>query len=110
MMVPLALGEIIGKLRYESNLSQAQLAKKIGLKSSSTIAAYEAGTRFPSLDSLIELARVFGVTTDYLLGVTKSDDSRLDVTGLTPRQVESLDLIIKNYRECNAKIRCDTEK
>jgi len=92
-------------LRYERNLSQAQLAKKIGLKSSSTIAGYEAGTRYPSLDSLLELARVFGVTTDYLLGVAKRDESLLDVTGLTPRQIESLDLIIKNYRDCNAKVK-----
>lgn len=98
-MIP--LGEIIGKLRYERKLSQAQLAKKIGLKGSSTIAAYEQGSRFPSLDRLIRLSRVFGVTTDYLLGITKEETVFLDVSGLTPKQIESLDLIIENYRECN---------
>ncbi|MDE6933647.1 MAG: helix-turn-helix domain-containing protein [Oscillospiraceae bacterium] len=96
-MIP--LGEIIGKLRYERKLSQAQLAKKIGLKGSSTIAAYEQGSRFPSLDRLIRLSRVFGVTTDYLLGITKEETVVLDVSGLTPRQIEILDALIENFRE-----------
>lgn len=99
MRIP--FGEIIGKLRYERKLSQAQLAKKVGLKSSSTIAAYEQGSRFPSLSTLIQLSRVFGVTTDYLLGVSDEKAELLDVSGLTPRQIDSLDLIIENYRECN---------
>ena len=98
-MIP--LGEILGKLRSERNFSQAQLAKKIGLKSSSTIAAYEQGTRSPSLSSLIALSRVFGVTTDYLLGITKEKTAFLDVSGLTPQQIQSLDLIIENYRKNN---------
>ena len=98
-MIP--LGEIIGKLRYERKLSQAQLAKKIGLKSSSTVAAYEAGSRYPSLPTLIELSRALGVTTDYLLGVSQEKGTFLDVSGLTPKQIDSLDAIIDNYRECN---------
>ncbi len=96
-MIP--LGEIIGKLRYERKLSQAQLAKKIGLKGSSTIAAYEQGSRFPSLDRLIRLSRVFGVTTDYLLGITKEEAVVLDVSGLTPKQIEILDALIENFWE-----------
>ena len=106
-MIP--LGEIIGKLRYGRNLSQAQLAKKIGLKSSSTVAAYELGTRSPSLNTLIELSRVFGVTTDYLLGLSEEREALLDVSGLTPRQIESLDLIIENYRACNTAACGDSE-
>ena len=98
-MIP--LGEIVGKLRYERKLSQAKLAEKVGLKSSSTIAAYEQGTRLPSLATLIELSRVFRVSTDYLLGVSNEKADLLDVSGLTPRQIESLNLIIENYKECN---------
>lgn len=98
-MIP--IGEIIGKLRYERQFSQAQLAKKVGLKSSSTIAAYESGARQPSLSSLIELSRVFGVTTDYLLGISDKKSDYLDVSGLTPEQINSLNMIIENYREGN---------
>jgi transcriptional regulator with XRE-family HTH domain len=103
------LGDIVGKLRYERKLSQAQLAKKIGLKSSSTIAAYEQGSRSPSLPTLIELSRTFGVTTDYLLGVSDERSFLLDVSGLTPKQIESIDLIIENYRECNERASTDPE-
>ena len=99
-MIP--VGEIIGKLRYERRLSQAELAKRVGLKSSSTIAAYEAGSRQPSLSILIELSRVFGVTTDYLLGVTRERTDYLDISGLTPDQLNSIKMIVENYRECNA--------
>jgi len=105
MMIP--LGDIIGRLRYERNLSQAQLARKVGLKSSSTIAAYEAGSRFPSLPTLIELSRALGVTTDYLLGVSKEKGVSLDVAGLTPWQIESLEFVIRNYRRCNANTHKD---
>ena len=100
MMIP--FGEIIGILRTERKISQAQLAEKVGLKSSSTVASYEAGMRFPSLPTLIKIARYFGVTTDYLLGVSKTKEVFLDTSGLTPQQIESLNLIIENYRECNA--------
>lgn len=107
-MIP--IGEIIGKLRYERKLSQRQLAIKVGLKSPSTIAAYEQGTRFPSLDTLIALSRALGVTTDYLLGVSEEREALLDISGLTPRQVDSIDLIVENYRECNRAAQEESKK
>ena len=50
-------------------LNQAQLGKKIGL-SHKSISTIESGARGTSLDKLIELAYVFHVSTDYLLGIT----------------------------------------
>lgn len=83
-------------LRNERNLSQAQLVKKIGV-TDSTIGLYESGARLPSLASLVALARALGVTTDYLLGVSMERSELLDVSGLTPEQIESLELIAENY-------------
>lgn len=94
-MIP--LGEILGKLRTEMHLSQKQLAKKVGI-SSSMIALYETGNRFPSLPVLIDLSRVLGVSTDYLLGVSTREDKFLDVSDLTHQQIISLQLVIENYR------------
>lgn len=96
----LPVGENVRALRDERNLSQGQLAEKIGV-TRATIATYESGNRLPSLFKLIRLSRALGVTTDYLLGVSKAKDAFLDVSGLTPKQIESLDAIIENYRECN---------
>ena len=95
-MIP--LGDKLRDLRNERNLSQAQLAKRIGVNSS-TVALYETGDRLPSLPRLIALSRSLGVTTDYLLGVSREKDCCLDVTGLTQRLIESLEAVIENYRE-----------
>ena len=52
-MIP--LGDKLRDLRNERNLSQAQLAKRIGVNSS-TVALYETGDRLPSLPRLIALS------------------------------------------------------
>lgn len=96
----LPTGDIIRALRNERNISQERLGKKIGV-TRSMIALYESGERLPSLSALIELSHVLGVTTDYLLGVSQEKGTFLDVSGLTPKQIDSLDAIIENYRECN---------
>ena len=60
------MGERIAKLRRSIGLSQATLAKMLGL-STSTIAMYEQGRREPSVSIIIALADTLGVTIDYLL-------------------------------------------
>lgn len=96
----LPVGDIVRALRNERDISQERLAQKVHV-TRATIATYESGSRLPSLHVLIELSRALGVTTDYLLGVSREKDAFLDVSGLTPKQIESLDAIIENYRECN---------
>ncbi len=94
------LGHILGMLRAERNYSQRQLAQKIGVNGS-TIALYESGERKPSIDVLVELSRVFSVSTDYLLGINDRKDCYLDVSDLSHKQIDSLKSIIENYREQN---------
>ena len=57
------------ELREEKELSQAQLAKKVNIKQAN-ISRWENKIQDPSIDYIIALAEFFGVTTDYLLGVT----------------------------------------
>jgi transcriptional regulator with XRE-family HTH domain len=57
------------KLRKEKEMTQAELAIVIG-KSTSSIANYEVDLRQPSLGMLVMLAKFFGVSTDYLLGLS----------------------------------------
>ena len=64
-----------------------------------TVSAYENGSRLPSYDVLIKLARLFHVTTDNLLGV--NDKQMIEVTGLTPRQQNTVWEIIEAYRAFN---------
>ena len=60
------LGIRIAALRREAGLSQAQLAQKLQI-SPSAMGMYEQGRREPSLRLLGEMARVLGVSTDYLI-------------------------------------------
>lgn len=53
------LGNTLRDLRNEKNLSQKQLAKRVGVNAS-TIALYETGDRLPSLQRLIDLSRALG--------------------------------------------------
>ena len=86
------LGNTLRDLRNEKNLSQ-----RIGVNAS-TIALYETGDRLPSLQRLIDLSRALGVTTDFLLGLSKQKDHFLDVSGLLLSQIASLEQIVENYR------------
>lgn len=63
------LGSRILEQRKRLGLNQAELGAKIGL-SHKAISTMESGTRKTSLDKLVELAYVFRVSTDYLLGIT----------------------------------------
>ncbi len=53
-------------LRKSKNLSQAEFAEMIGC-TKSQVAQWEVGNNYPKLENLIKLARVFEVTTDWIL-------------------------------------------
>lgn len=55
-------------LREQAGLTQAELAKSMGL-SHSVISKYEAGVICPGLKSIIDLAQALRVSTDQLLGL-----------------------------------------
>jgi transcriptional regulator with XRE-family HTH domain len=60
------LGTRIASLRQSCGLSQAELAQRLHI-STSTVGMYEQGRREPSVETLIALSRIFGVSLDYLL-------------------------------------------
>lgn len=58
----------------ENNMTQTQLAKKIGT-SNVTICRYLTCERIPRLDVVTKIASVFNISLDYLLGL--SDDKEI---------------------------------
>lgn len=60
-------GYIYSELRYKAGFTQDELAQKLGI-SKGSVAMWETNKRTPSTETLIRLADLFGVTTDYLLG------------------------------------------
>lgn len=62
------LGTRIKQLRNKMGLTQTNLGSMVNVTKVS-ICCYENGTRFPSLETLMDLAQVFNVSVDYLLGL-----------------------------------------
>jgi len=57
------------ELRNERGMSVVGLANAIDLRHGA-VSFWEQGKRIPSADSIFRLARFFGVSADYLLGLT----------------------------------------
>lgn len=89
-------GNALKTLRLKENMTQAQLAQRLGV-TKSVISAYETGLRLPSYDILIHIAKIYNVSTDYLLGLEKKDE--IDLSGLSPNEIEALLSLIKAMKE-----------
>lgn len=66
----------IKDIRIRKGLTQSEVASALGV-SSVVYSRYENGKRQPSIDTLIQMADIFGVTVDYLLGRQDFEDSTL---------------------------------
>jgi len=77
-------------------MTQKDLADRIGV-SKSIISSYESGIRYPSYDVLVKMARIFHVSTDYLLGIEKK--RVLDASALTDDEIEAIKNLIMIFIE-----------
>lgn len=62
-------GLLLRSLRLDNGLSQMQLSRLISIPQA-TIARFELGKTEPRLSDLRVFCRFFGVSADYLLGLT----------------------------------------
>ena len=67
---PLGFGNRVRRLRTARNLTQSALANELRCVQAS-IADWESGKFYPGFWKIIELAKYFGVDTDYLLGMSQ---------------------------------------
>ena len=81
------IGERIKALRESSGMSQAELARKLSI-SRSSVNAWESGLSAPTAVYIIELAKLFHSTTDYILDLDRSPQITLD--GLTEEEIKLL--------------------
>ena len=63
-----SFGKKLKELRIEKGLSQREIGKILGV-CNQTISFWENASREPDLDSLVEVAKFFEVSVDYLLGL-----------------------------------------
>lgn len=81
----------IKSLRLKQGMTQKELGEQLNV-STVSIRHWEAGTKSPSMVAIISLAKIFRVSTDYLLGVAVDQDR--DNTLLTKNEIT----LLSNYR------------
>ena len=89
------LGVRIQELRNAHGWSQVELAKRLGV-AKQTVSNWENENIQPSIEMLLRLSKIFGVTTDYMLGL--ENVKRLSIDGLSDTFVAHLHLLIEDFR------------
>lgn len=85
------LNERIKLLRVSHNLSQVELAKKLNV-SKQSVSNWENDNILPSIEMLVEISKLFSVSTDYLLGL--DDRKFIDVALLSEAEIAHIQFII----------------
>ena len=91
-----SLVDRIKTLRESAGLTQAEVARQLGI-SRSGVNAWEMGLSVPSTQYIVELAKYFNVSTDYLLGMKNT--ATISVKGLSQKQVSALLDIIDCFKD-----------
>lgn len=91
----------IKALREQNGFTQSDLAKKLGITRSS-VNAWEMGISVPSTQYVVELANIFKVSTDFLLGVKST--ATVNVEGLSEKDVQLVNAVIAHLREKESAI------
>lgn len=89
------LGTRIRSLRISFGWNQVELAEKLNI-SKQTVSNWENDNIQPSVEMLVRVARIFRVSTDYLLGL--EEIPRLSIEGLPLPVVAHIALLIEDYK------------
>lgn len=80
------LGKRISEKRKEIGMTQAELADKMHV-TRQTVSRWEAGTVYPDIEKVVELANVLETSCDYLL---KGDEIAKEASIVTSNQITRL--------------------
>lgn len=81
------IGDTIRVLRERAGYSQAELARKLAVTRSS-VNAWESGLSAPTAVYIIEMAKLFHVSSDFILGL--DDAPQVSLAGLSDREIHLL--------------------
>ncbi len=89
-------GMRIRQLREKRNMSQAELGRRIG-RSKSVVCSYENNMKLPPLGVLTDIATVFHVSLDYLVGIDKHQ--MVSIEGMTPSQKLLVESLVVEFKD-----------
>lgn len=82
--------EKLQKLRKERGWSQEELASRIAV-SRQAVSKWELGTAVPDTDNIVQLSKLFGVTTDYLIKDNLDCDEDIPAVARTAANVRKVE-------------------
>jgi len=94
------ISDRIKDLRELNNMTQAELARQLGITRSS-VNAWEIGISVPSTQYIVELAQTFGVSTYYLLCVEST--ATISVSGLDEDDLRLVSTLVNHLKQKNLK-------
>ena len=86
----------IKAIREQRGFTQADLAKQLGITRSS-VNAWEQGISVPSTQYIVELAGLFKVSTDYLLGIDTT--ATVNVSGLFDDDIQLVQQLVAHLKQ-----------
>ena len=87
-------GQRLRELREQRHLSQEAMGKIIG-RSKPVISSYENNLKLPTLDVLMNIAALYNVSLDYLVGFEKKE--MVSVEGLAESQKEIIHTLLVEF-------------
>lgn len=90
------VAERIKALREEKRMTQSELSRQLGITRAS-VNAWEMGISVPSTQYIVELANIFNVSTDHLLGVNNT--ASINVSGLEEEDVRIVYALVEHLRK-----------
>lgn len=93
MTILYELCERIAQLRWQSRITQAELAKRLGV-TRSAVNSWEMGLSIPQLKHVIEMAKIFNTTVDGMLST--SEQVVVNITELSEKERQ----VIFNMVDC----------
>ena len=91
------LGEILAEIRRDNGDTQVSLAKKLNV-THFTVSSWEQGKSSPPHETLVSICKLYQVSSDYLLGLTRVDPmyvQRKRLERFTEEELEEL----RNFEE-----------
>lgn len=93
-------GERLKELRQNRHLKGQEVAKILGI-ATSTYVSYENRNSQPAFTVLCDIANLFGVSLDYLLGRKKSQFENIKAAGYTIKEAEGRYIVSNKEHEYN---------
>lgn len=75
-------GARLKALRKAQKWTLEEVGEKLGLGGKSSYHGYETEAKKPPIDKLLKLTELYGVSSDYILGLTDDPEPKKEITNL----------------------------